>query len=148
MAGATPSQWNAYLHAYIVDMHERLSETVLERQQRLKRATTEALQQDAERHAAAVKNMHRLRALRLERDQNKPVVKGEASLVVSKNKSAPNGPSPINEPPPPIDDPPKPPQPGEPPKPPPVNDPPSEEKPPPMRAAAGTARQQSRSRDF
>jgi hypothetical protein len=51
-------------------------------------------------------------------------------LVMAKSKSAPNGPSPINEPPPPIDDPPKPPQPDEPPKPPPVNDPPLEEKPP------------------
>jgi len=103
-------------------MHEGLSETVSERQQRIETAIAEALQCEAERHEAAVKNMHRLRALRLERGENKPAVKG-----------APNGPSPINDPPPPIDDPPKPPQPDEPPKPPPVNDPPPQEKPPPMR---------------
>src|SRR5689334_13824411 len=138
MAGAT-------LHHHIIAMHEWLSETVLERQQRLESAISDALQREAALHEAAVKNMHRLRALRLECGQSKPVVKGETLLVVSKNKSAPNGPSPINEPPPPIDDPPKPPQPDEPPKPPPANDPPPEEKPPPMRAAAGTARQPSRS---
>jgi len=111
-------------HHHILGMHEGLSETVLERQQRLEAAINEALQREAERHDAAVKNMHRLRALRLEREQNKP------ALIVE-----PNGPSPINDPPPPIDDPPKPPQPDEPPKPPPVNDPTPEEKPPPMRSA-------------
>ena len=96
---------------------ERFSETVSERNQRREAEITEALRGEARRHDAAIKNMHRLRALRLERGQ-----------------TAPNGPSPINEPPPPIDDPPKPPQPDEPPKPPPVNDPPPEEKPPPMRS--------------
>jgi hypothetical protein len=40
-----------------------------ERKQRLEAAINEALQHEAERHEAAVKNMHRLRALRLERDQ-------------------------------------------------------------------------------
>jgi len=41
----------------------------LEREQRLEMATNQALQREADRHAAAVDNMHRLRALRLERDQ-------------------------------------------------------------------------------
>jgi hypothetical protein len=50
-------------------MHVGLSETFSERQQRIEAAITEALQREAERHAAAVKNMHRLRALRLERDR-------------------------------------------------------------------------------
>ena len=95
-------------------MHEGLSETVSERNQRIEAAITEALQREANRHNAAIKNMHQLRALRLERDQS----------------AAPNGPSPIKDPPPPIDDPPGP-QPDEPPKPPPVNEPPPEEKPPP-----------------
>ena len=45
-----------------------MSDTV-DRKERLERAITEALQREAARHDAAVKNMHRLRALRLERDQ-------------------------------------------------------------------------------
>src|SRR5690349_4728924 len=104
---------------------ERFSETVSECNQRREAEIAEALQGEARRHDAAIKKMHRLCALRLAHGQNK--------AVISKNKSAPNGPSPINEPPPPIDDPPKPPGPDEPPKPRPVNDPPPEEKPPPMR---------------
>ena len=39
------------------------------RKQRLEAAMAAGLQQEAARHEAAVKNMHRLRALRLERDQ-------------------------------------------------------------------------------
>jgi hypothetical protein len=50
-------------------MQERFSETVSERNERIERAITEALQREAARHEAAVKNMHRLRALRLKRDQ-------------------------------------------------------------------------------
>ena len=50
-------------------MEERRND--LDRKRQLELAITEALQRDAERHDAAVKNMHRLRALRLERDQNK-----------------------------------------------------------------------------
>jgi hypothetical protein len=48
---------------------ERFSESVSERKQRLEIAISEALQREAARHDAAVKNMQRLRALRLERDQ-------------------------------------------------------------------------------
>ena len=48
---------------------ERFSETVSERKQRVEAAISEALQREATRHEAALKNMHRLRALRLERDQ-------------------------------------------------------------------------------
>jgi hypothetical protein len=117
---AANEPWDAHILA-MQDM-ERFSETVSERNRRREAEIAEALQGEARRHDAAIKNMHRLRALRLERGQ-----------------TAPNGPSPINEPPPPIDDPPKPPRPDEPPKPPPVNDPPPEEKPPPMRAASGSA---------
>jgi len=50
-------------------MHEGLSETVSERKQRREAEIGEALQREAERHDAAIKNMHRLRALRLERDR-------------------------------------------------------------------------------
>jgi hypothetical protein len=60
---------NRYLHSYIVIMQERFSETVSERKERLEAAISEALQREADRHDAAVKNLHRLRALRLERDQ-------------------------------------------------------------------------------
>ena len=48
---------------------ERFSETVTERNERREAEIGEAMQREAERHAAALKNMHRLRALRLERDQ-------------------------------------------------------------------------------
>jgi hypothetical protein len=48
---------------------ERSPDSALERKQRLEAAISEALQREAARHDAAVKNMHRLRALRLERDQ-------------------------------------------------------------------------------
>lgn len=40
-----------------------------ERKRQLAKAISEALQHETGRHNAAVKNMHRLRALRLERDQ-------------------------------------------------------------------------------
>jgi len=61
---------NSALHPHIIAMmHEGLSETVSERNQRREAEITEALQREAERHQAAVKNMHRLRALRLKRDQ-------------------------------------------------------------------------------
>jgi hypothetical protein len=68
-AGATVGRANRYLHSYIVIMQERFSETVSERKERLEAAISEALQRKADRHDAAVKNLHRLRALRLERDQ-------------------------------------------------------------------------------
>jgi hypothetical protein len=41
------------------------SEAVLDRNQRREAEINEALKQEAARHAAALKNMHRLRALRL-----------------------------------------------------------------------------------
>ena len=45
------------------------AETVFERNQRCEVEINEALKQENQRREAAVKNMHRLRALRLERDQ-------------------------------------------------------------------------------
>ena len=44
------------------------AESVFDRAQRREREISEALKLEEERHAAAIKNMHRLRALRLERD--------------------------------------------------------------------------------
>ena len=60
---------NEALHPHINGMQdtERFSETVSERKQRVEAAISEALQREATRHEAALKNMHRLRALRLER---------------------------------------------------------------------------------
>ena len=57
------------LHPHIIAMQdtERSSESTLERKERLEAAITEALQREAIRHEAALKNMQRLRALR--RDQ-------------------------------------------------------------------------------
>ena len=46
------------------------AESVFERQQRREKEIKDALQLEAERHEAAIKNMHRLRALRLERDDS------------------------------------------------------------------------------
>jgi hypothetical protein len=43
-------------------------ESLLERNQRRETEINEALKLEAERHAATVRNMHRLRALRLARD--------------------------------------------------------------------------------
>ena len=44
------------------------AETVFEREQRREKEISSALKLEAQRHDAAVKNMYRLRALRLERD--------------------------------------------------------------------------------
>ncbi len=50
---------------------EQLSETVLEHNKRREAEIDAALKQEADRHATAIKNMHRLRALRLARDTKK-----------------------------------------------------------------------------
>jgi len=67
MAGATLAAANEALHPHIVAMEERKNDA--DRRRHLELAITEALQRQAARHEAIVKNMHRLRALRLERDQ-------------------------------------------------------------------------------
>jgi hypothetical protein len=52
--------------------HREVAESVFERNQRRDAEINEALKQEAAaRRAAVVKNMQRLRALRLERDQGK-----------------------------------------------------------------------------
>ena len=45
------------------------SEATLDRNQRREAEINEALKQEAARHAASIKNMHRLRALRLAQDE-------------------------------------------------------------------------------
>ena len=57
---------------------DRPSESLLERKEqleayarRVEAAINEAVQREAARHEAIVNNMHRLRALRLERDQKR-----------------------------------------------------------------------------
>lgn len=45
-----------------------VAESVFNRNQRREAEITDALKQEAARHAAAIENMHRLRALRLARD--------------------------------------------------------------------------------
>jgi len=45
------------------------AETVFEREQTGEKEISSALKVEAQRHEAAIKNMQRLRALRLERDQ-------------------------------------------------------------------------------
>lgn len=46
-----------------------IAETVFERNQRRETEITEALQQEEARRAAVIKNMQRLRQLRLQRDE-------------------------------------------------------------------------------
>jgi phosphopantothenate synthetase len=46
-----------------------VAETVFDRNKRREAEINEVLRQEAARHEAAVKNMHRLRALRLQRDK-------------------------------------------------------------------------------
>jgi hypothetical protein len=53
----------------MADTRERaVAESVFDRNQRREAQISEALKQEAARHDAAVKNMHRLRTLRLARD--------------------------------------------------------------------------------
>jgi hypothetical protein len=49
--------------------HREVAESVFERSQRREAEINNALKQEVARRAAVVKNMQRLRALRLERDQ-------------------------------------------------------------------------------
>jgi hypothetical protein len=52
------------------DMKQReIAESVFDRNQRREAELNDALAQEAARHAAVVKNMQRLRTLRLSRDQ-------------------------------------------------------------------------------
>jgi len=48
---------------------KQLAESVFDRNQRREAEINDALKQEAARHAAFVKNMHRLKALRLEREK-------------------------------------------------------------------------------
>ena len=50
------------------NQHE-VAESLFERNQRREMEINEALKLEAERHEAVIKNMHRLRALRLARDE-------------------------------------------------------------------------------
>jgi hypothetical protein len=50
--------------------HQEAAETVFDRNKRREAEINEALKQESARHEAAVKNMQRLRALRLAREQN------------------------------------------------------------------------------
>ena len=56
----------------MLDSKQReIAETIFDRSQRREAEINDALAQEAARHAAVIKNMHRLRALRLSRDQTK-----------------------------------------------------------------------------
>jgi len=50
------------------DNQRALAETVFERERRREKEISDALKMEAARHAAAVENMHRLKALRLARE--------------------------------------------------------------------------------
>jgi hypothetical protein len=51
------------------DNQRALAETIFGRGQRREREISDALKLEAKRHEAVVQNMHRLRALRLERNE-------------------------------------------------------------------------------
>lgn len=51
------------------DTRRQMAETFFERTQRREKEINDALKQEYARREAAIKNMNRLRALRLERDQ-------------------------------------------------------------------------------
>jgi phosphopantothenate synthetase len=53
----------------LVPKQFEVAETVFDRNKRREAEINEALKQEVARHEAAVKNMHRLRALRLQRDK-------------------------------------------------------------------------------
>jgi hypothetical protein len=55
------------------DNPRALAETVFEREQRREKEISEALKIEGARHAAAVQNMHRLRALRLSQEDKSNV---------------------------------------------------------------------------
>jgi hypothetical protein len=55
----------------MIDNSRAFAETVFEREQRREKEIKDALKLEAERYEAAIKNMHRLRALRLERAENR-----------------------------------------------------------------------------
>ena len=50
-------------------MQREIAESVFDRNRRREAEINDALAQETARHKAAVKNMHRLRALRLSRDE-------------------------------------------------------------------------------
>jgi hypothetical protein len=52
------------------DMRREIAETIFQRNQRREAEINDALKQEYARREAAVKNMYRLRALRLSRDGN------------------------------------------------------------------------------
>ncbi len=54
----------------MIDNSRAFAETVFEREQRREKEIKDALKPEAERRETAIKNMHRLRTLRLERDKN------------------------------------------------------------------------------
>jgi len=54
----------------MTENQREIAESVFERNQRRDAEINEALKQENARREAAVKNMYRLKALRLERDQN------------------------------------------------------------------------------
>jgi hypothetical protein len=83
---------NAALHPHTCSMRdtERFSETVLERNQRREAEINDALKQEYARREAAVKNMYRLRASRIARDQKaktaqsaKPLARGHSTANAS-----------------------------------------------------------------
>ncbi len=54
----------------MTDKQREIAETVFERNQRRETEINDALKQEYARREAAIKNMYRLRALRLGRDRN------------------------------------------------------------------------------
>ena len=67
----------------MLDTNQReIAESQFERNQRREAEVEDALKQERARHEAAVNNMHRLKALRLARDDTRPSDGGRALTTV------------------------------------------------------------------
>lgn len=64
-----------------------VAESAFEKNKRREAEINSALQQEHARHEAAIKNMHRLRSLRLQRDAQQLPVKKETQKTPAKKKA-------------------------------------------------------------
>jgi len=73
----------------MADMQREIAETIFQRNQRREAEINDALKQEYARREAAVKNMYRLRALRIARDEKAKT--GQSSKPLAKGHSTANG---------------------------------------------------------
>jgi hypothetical protein len=69
------------------DMQREIAETIFERNQRREAEINDALKQEYARREAAIKNMYRLRALRIARDEKAKTGQSSEPLVTGHRTS-------------------------------------------------------------